>query len=298
MPIRARGPRRRVGSGSVVVLDDPHASMPVIVRERRTGWRAVDIGELIAYRDLFLFLVLRDIRVLYKQTVLGFGWAVIRPVFSMIVFSVIFGRLAKISSDGLPYPLFSFAALVPWTYFQTAVTQSTNSLVSAAQLVTKVYFPRAMVPLAPVVAGLVDFGVSLLVLGMLMAWYGVAPTAEIVFLPLMILVMVLSAASVGLWLSGLSVRYRDIRFAMQFVVQLLMYAAPVVWPASLIPERYRLLYGLYPMAGVIEGFRATLLGGTAVPWDLIAVGSASALVLFTTGLVYFRRTESLLADVA
>jgi len=274
------------------------SEVPVIVREPRRGWRAVDLRELLAYRDLFRFLVVRDIKVLYKQTVLGFGWAILRPVFSMIVFSVVFGRLAKIPSDGVPYPLFSYAALVPWTYFQTSMTQSTNSLIQGARLVSKVYFPRIFVPLAPVVAGLVDFVIALSIVGILMAWYGVSPTMSIVFLPVLVAIMALTAAAVGLWLSILAAQYRDVRFAVQFLIQLLMYAAPVVWPASLIPGKYRLLYGLYPMAGVIEGFRSALLGTNPMPWDLVVPGGLGAVILFVSGLFYFRRVERILADVA
>jgi len=271
---------------------------PTIIREPRRGWQAVNVRELIAYRDLFRFLVARDIKVVYKQTVLGFGWAILRPVFSMIVFSVIFGRLAKVPSDGVPYPLFSYAALVPWTYFQTSMTQSTGSLIQGARLVSKVYFPRLLIPLAPVIAGLVDFVIALSIVGGLMAWYGVAPNLNILFLPLLIAIMILTAAGVGLWLSILAAQYRDIRFAVQFLVQLLMYAAPVVWPASLIPGKYRLVYGLYPMAGVIEGFRSALLATNPMPWDLIVPGVLSAAFLFVTGMFYFRRTERILADVA
>jgi homopolymeric O-antigen transport system permease protein len=271
---------------------------PTIVREPMRGWRAVDLRELLSYRDLFYFLVTRDIKVLYKQTILGFGWAILRPVFSMIVFSVVFGRLAKVPSDGIPYPLFSYVALVPWTYFQTSMTQSTGSLIQGARLVSKVYFPRVLIPLAPVIAGLADFVIALSIVAVLMAWYGVAPTVGVVFLPLLVVIMVLTAAAVGLWLSILAAQYRDVRYAVQFLVQLLMYAAPVVWPASLIPHKYRLLYGLYPMAGVIEGFRSALVGTNLMPWDLIAAGTLSALLLFITGLFYFRRAERVLADVA
>jgi len=276
-----------------------HSSNPPIkVIERKTGWRALDLRELYRYKDLFRFLVTRDIKVLYKQTVLGFGWAILRPFFSMVVFSVVFGRLAKVPSDGIPYPLFSYVALVPWTYFQTAITQSTNSLIGGAQMISKVYFPRIIVPLAPVVAGLVDFAIALTIVGVMMAYYGNAPTVNIAFLPLMVLIMVVTAASIGMWLSVLAVQYRDIRFAIQFVAQFLMYAAPVVWPASLVPEKYRLVYGLYPMAGVIEGFRSALLGHNPMPWDLIGMGAVSAALLFVSGVLYFRRMERVLADVA
>lgn len=270
----------------------------VTIREPRRGWRVLGLREILAYRDLFRFLVTRDIKVIYKQTVLGFGWAIIRPVFSMIVFSVVFGRLAKVPSDGVPYPLFSYAALVPWMYFQTAMTQSTNSLIQGARLVSKVYFPRLFIPMAPVAAGLVDFAIALSIVAGLMAYYGVPPTLNLLYLPILVLIMVLTAAGVGLWLSILAAQFRDIRFAVQFLGQLLMYAAPVVWPASLIPQQYRVVYGFYPMAGVIEGFRSALLASNPMPWDLIIPGILAAAMLFVTGLLYFRRAERILADVA
>ncbi len=271
---------------------------PFKVIQKRTGWRALNFGELVAYRDLFFFLVSRDVKVIYKQTILGFAWAIIRPVFSMIVFSIVFGRLAKVPSDGIPYPIFSYAALVPWTYFQTSITASTSSMIANSNLISKVYFPRIIVPLAPVAAGLVDFFIALSIVGVLMLWYGIVPTGALIALPLMVLIMILTAAGIGLWFSVLAIQYRDVRFAMQFVAQLLMYAAPVVWPASLIPDKYRLLYGLYPMAGVIEGFRSALLGHNPMPWNLIGMGSVTAILLFITGAFYFRRMERTLADVA
>lgn len=273
-------------------------SPTVNIIERHTGWRAIDLRELLRYRDLFYFLVARDVKVLYKQTVLGFGWAILRPFFSMIVFSVVFGRLAKVPSDGIPYPIFSYVALVPWTYFQTAMNTSTNSLIGSARMISKVYFPRVIIPLTPVASALVDFAIALSIVALMMAYYRVPPTVNLVFVPFLVIVMMLTAAAAGLWLSVLGVQYRDVRFAMQFVSQLLMYAAPVVWPASLIPDKYRILYGLYPMAGVIEGFRSALLAKNPMPWDLVIAGTASALVLFVTGLFYFRRTERILADVA
>ena len=274
----------------------PSPNLKII--QRRTGWRALNLRELLAYRDLFYFLVARDVKVLYKQTVLGFGWAILRPFFSMIVFSVVFGGLAKIPSDGIPYPLFSYVALVPWTYFQTAMSSSTNSLITSANILSKVYFPRVLIPLAPVASCLVDFAIALSIVFLMMAFYSVSPTVNMVFIPALIVVMMMTAAATGLWFSVLGVQYRDIKFAIQFVTQLLMYAAPVVWPASLIPDKYRLLYGLYPMAGVIEGFRSALLGRNPMPWDLIIVGTASAVFFFVTGLFYFRRAERVLADVA
>ncbi len=275
------------------------------VIESRKGWQLVNWRELVEYRDLFYFLVMRDVKVLYKQTVLGFSWAVIRPVFSMIVFSVVFGGLASVPSDGVPYPIFSYAALLPWTYFATALTASTSSLVANAGMLTKVYFPRLVIPMTPVLAGLVDFGVASLVLGALMLFYGIAPTAYALLLPLLVVLMVLTAAGVGMWLSALTIQYRDVKYAVTFLSQLLMYAAPVVWPVSLITEKFpewgetiRLVYGLYPMAGVIEGFRAALLGTTAMPWDLLGMGALSAVLLAVSGAFYFRRMERVFADVA
>ena len=272
--------------------------------EPRSGWQPIDWRELLAYKDLLFYLVRRDIRVLYAQTILGFTWAVIRPVFSMLVFSIVFGGLADVPSDGVPYPIFAFAALVPWTYFATAMTGASTSLVGSANLINKIYFPRLFIPMTPVLAGLVDFGIALGILGIMMVGYGIAPTGWIVALPLLVLLMILTTLGVGMWLSALAIRYRDVRHGIQFLVQLLMYAAPVVWPASLITERFpewgatiRLAYGLYPMAGVIEGFRAALLGTGPMPWDLIAMGSLSAIVLVVTGALYFQRMERVFADV-
>ena len=269
-----------------------------MVIEPSKGWRLVNWQEIWRHKDLFYFLVLRDIKVIYKQTVLGFTWAIIRPVFSMIVFSVVFGRLAKVSSDGVPYPIFNYAALLPWTYFAAAMTSSIQSLITSANIFTKVYFPRIFIPMTPVVAKLVDFAIAFSILFVMMIYYNVWPTIWALFLPFLILLMILTAAGVGMWLSALAIQYRDVRYAAQFLVQLLMYAAPVVWPASLIPHKYRLIYGLYPMAGVIEGFRSALLGTRPMPWDLIGMGTLSALVIFFTGLLYFRYKERIFADVA
>jgi len=275
------------------------------VIQPRSGWQVIDWSELKAYKDLFFFLVWRDIKVLYKQTVLGFGWAVIRPVFSMIVFSVVFGGLANVPSDGVPYPIFSYAALLPWTYFSTAMTKSTQSLVTNVNMLTKVYFPRLIIPMTPVLAGLVDFAIAFVILGLMMVFYGVVPPANAFFLPVLVLMMVLTATGVGMWFSALTIQYRDVKHGVQFLSQILMYVAPVVWPVSLITRKFpvwgpdlRLVYGLYPMAGVIEGFRAALLGTGPMPWDLIGVGAFSAVVLTVTGALYFRRTERVFADVA
>lgn len=268
------------------------------VIEAKNGWQFIDWKELKEYKDLFFFLILRDIKVLYKQTVMGFSWAVIRPVFSMIVFSIVFGRLAKVPSDGVPYPIFTFVALLPWTYFSNSMTRSTQSLVVKTNMLTKVYFPRLIFPMTPVFAGLVDFAIAFIILAILMVWYSIVPTISIFLLPIFVIMMILTASGIGMWLSALAIQYRDVGQAIPFLVQLMMYAAPVVWPVSLIPEKYRLLYGIYPMAGVIEGFRSALIGTNPMPWDLICMGLLSAIILALSGAFYFRRMERIFADVA
>lgn len=276
-------------------------SHSTIIKPKK-GWQLVNWKELFQYKDLFYFLVLRDVKALYKQTVLGFSWAIIRPFFSMIVFSIVFGKMAKVPSDGIPYPVFSYVALIPWTYFSTSMTTSTTSLIGSANLLTKVYFPRLVIPITPVLAKLVDFVISFAILIVLMIVYKISPTVNIIFLPLLILLMILTASGIGMWLSALAIQYRDIKHAIQFLTQLLMYSAPVVWPVSLIGEKFgetaRLIYGLYPMAGVIEGFRASLLGKTEMPWDLIGIGTLSAVILAVSGAFYFNRMERYFADVA
>jgi lipopolysaccharide transport system permease protein len=273
-----------------------------IVIQPVRGRQLVDWRELRNYRDLFYFLIARDIKVLYKQTVLGFGWAIIRPVFSMIVFTIIFGGLAQVNSDGVPYAIFSYVALVPWLYFSTALTASALSMVNNTEMLTKVYVPRLVFPITPAFAKLVDFAISFIIVFLLMAWFKIPPTINIVFLPLLIVLMVITAIGMGLWFAAMSVQYRDVKHAMPFLTQILMYAAPVVWSGSLIGERLgeigRLLFALYPMVGVIEGFRAALLGTVEMPWDMILVGYLSATVMFISGLYYFRRMEFHFADVA
>jgi len=253
---------------------------------------------MVQYKDLLYFLVLRDVTVLYKQTVLGIAWAVLNPFFSMVVFTVIFGMLLKVPSDGKPYAVFSFAALLPWTYFSQSLTGATNSLIQGTGLFTKVYFPRVFIPLVPVFSKLLDFAIALVFMAVLMVWFKVIPSLNLLFLPLLLILMMLTSAGIGMFLAALAVQYRDIRHAMNFVIQILMYAAPVVWPVSKIPEDLRLWYGLYPLAGVIEGFRAALLNSGPMPWDLIGMGSITAVVAFLIGALYFRRTERFFADVA
>jgi len=273
-------------------------TIPHTVIKPRTGWQLIDCKELIAYRDLFYFLVWRDIKVRYAQSVLGIGWAVIQPVFSMIVFTLIFGRLASIPSDGVPYAIFSFVALVPWAYFSNAMTDSSSSLVISAGMIQKIYFPRLIIPLTAILAKLVDFCIAFVLLLILMPFFGILPTWQVVFIPLLVVLMTLTAAGIGMWLTALAIQFRDVRYGLQFGVQLLMYASPVVYSVTLIPDEFRQLYALNPMVGVIEGFRSSLLGTNPMPWDLIGIGAVTALTLFISGAFYFRRMEKVFADVA
>ncbi len=309
-----REPARHHAAGDV----DPAAAPPTsaadgvetgykVVIEPRSGWRLIDWKEFGEYRDLFRFLIWRNIKIQYAQSALGIGWAIVQPLFSAAIFTVVFGRLARVESDGVPYPLFAFTALVPWTYFSNALLEGTNSLVGNTVMLAKVYFPRLMLPLSAVCAKLVDFGVSLTMLAGLMAYYGVVPGRDILLLPALVALMILTAAGLSTWLTALAIQYRDIKYAMTFVVQVLMYCTPVVYPASLIPETYtrggyvyypRLLYALNPMVGVIEGMRSTLLHATPIPWALIGIGSVSATLIVASGCLYFRRKERLFADVA
>jgi lipopolysaccharide transport system permease protein len=272
--------------------------MQTTIIEAKPSWKLVDLKECIEYKDLLYYMVLRDITVLYKQTILGVSWAIINPLFSMVVFTIIFGGFLKMPSDGTPYAVFSFVALLPWTYFAQSLTGATNSLVQGTNLFTKVYFPRIFMPLVPMASKLVDFGVASVVLAGLMIYYKVMPTINVLFLPMLLLQMIAASSGLGLLLAALAVQYRDVRHAMGFLIQALMYAAPVVWPASMIPDKYRLLYGLYPMVGVIEGFRSALLGGSRMPWDLIMMGSITSGVLLIAGMFYFKRMEMRFADLA
>lgn len=274
------------------------ASVEVHVIEARPGWRLFDFKEMWAYRDLLRFLTFRELKVRYAQSVLGVGWAVIQPVVTMVVFTLVFGRLAKVKSDGAPYAVFSYAAVVPWTYFSTALTDSSNSLIKGASMLGKIYFPRAIMPLTPVLARLIDFAIAMVIVAGLLAWYRIVPTAGLAVLPLLVAVMALTAAGLGMFLAALAVQYRDIQYGMSFGVQALMFASPVVYPASLVPEQFRLAYAINPMVGVIEGFRSAFLGTNPMPWGMIGVGAAASCVIVFAGAMYFRRTERLFADVA
>ncbi|MGI6381506.1 MAG: ABC transporter permease [Anaerolineae bacterium] len=287
----------RANVGTFERSDAAAAPAPTIVIEPSRGWTGLKLRELWEYRDLLFFLAWRDISVRYKQTILGAAWAIIQPFFSMVVFSLFFGRLAQIPSDGVPYPIFSYAAMLPWTYFANAMTNSSNSLVGSANLLTKVYFPRLVIPLASVIPPAIDFAIAFVVLLGMMAFYGIAPTWHVLWLPAFLLLALITALGVGLWLSAMNVQYRDVRYAVPFLVQFWMFASPVTYPSSIVPEAWRALYGLNPMAGVIEGFRWALLGTETSPGPLIAVSVGAALVLLVSGAYYFRRMERTFADV-
>jgi len=269
----------------------------ITVIEPKTGWVPVDFREIWNYRELLYFLTKRDIKVRYKQTVLGGLWAVIQPAFTMLVFTLFFGRLAKMPSDGLPYPIFVYAGLLPWTYFANAVSASGNSLVGSSNLITKVYFPRIVVPSSAALAGLLDFFIALFVLAALMIWYQVLPGPGIFLFPFLVALTFLCAVGVGLWLSALNVQYRDIRYAIPFLVQVWMFVSPVIYPVSLVHGNYQWLLALNPMGGVIHAYRAALLGHQPIDWGLLGLSTLIILALFLGGLYYFRRMEKEFADV-
>jgi homopolymeric O-antigen transport system permease protein len=269
---------------------------PIVVRPS-SGWAPLNLADLWEYRELLYFLVWRDLKVRYKQTVLGVAWAVIQPSFITLVFSVFLGRLAGIPSDGIPYPLFVFCGLLPWQLFAHALTDSTNSLVLNERLITKVYFPRLVIPLSAVLSGAVDFAFGLVVLVGMMVYFGVLPTIAVWALPAFVVMVLASAVGVGLWLSALNVEYRDVRYIVPFIVQLWFFLSPIAYPSSLVPENWRLFYSLNPMVGVVEGFRWALLGNTARPGLWLAVSIAVIWVLLISGLYYFRRMEKTFADV-
>jgi lipopolysaccharide transport system permease protein len=260
------------------------------------GWNSRTVSDIWAYRELLYFFVWRDIKVRYKQTLLGAGWAVIQPLMTMVVFTIFFGHLAKVPSDGLPYPVFSLIALVPWTYFASALSGCSTSLSGYQHIISKVYFPRLIIPIGAIIAPLVDFAIGFAILVGFMAWYRIVPGPSIVWLPALMLLALATAGSVGVWLAALNVRYRDVRHVVPFVVQLWLFATPVAYPASLVPARWRAVYGLNPMAGVIEGFRWALAGGPA-PGVITLVSAAVVVVLTAGGVLYFRRLEGTFADV-
>jgi lipopolysaccharide transport system permease protein len=273
------------------------AALPVFFIKPEPGLASLGLRELWEYRELLYFFVWRDIKVRYKQTVLGAAWAIIQPFFMMVVFSLFFGRLAHVPSDGIPYPIFVYCALLPWQLFAHALSESSNSLVANERLLTKVYFPRLLIPVSSVLGGLVDFVIAFVILFLMMAWYGIGPTWAIAALPGFILLAMASALGVGLWLSALNVRYRDVRYTIGFLIQFWLLATPVAYSSSLIPARWRALYGLNPMAGVVEGFRWALLGKSEGPGALLTVSVVVVILILIGGFYYFRRMEAEFADV-
>ena len=269
----------------------------VIVVKPSKGWISLKLKELWEYRELLYFMAWRDIKVRYKQTVLGAAWAIIQPFFTMVIFSIFFGRLAKVPSDGLPYPIFAYTALVPWTFFANGLNQASNSLVGSANLIKKVYFPRLVVPISSVISGVVDFVLAFAVLLGMMLFYGFAPTVNILWLPLFILLIFVTALGVGFWLSALNVQFRDVRYTVPFLTQFWLFATPIAYPSSLLSEPWRTLYGINPMVGVVEGFRWALLGTDTAPGAIILVSSLVALALLVGGAFYFKRLERSFADV-
>jgi len=279
-------------------MADPaiEAASTIVIRPSR-GWVSLDLRDLWRYRELLYFLTWRDIKVRYKQTIFGAAWAILQPFFTMIVFSVFFGRLVRVPSDGIPYPIFAYSGLLPWQLFSQAVTRSGNSLVSNRHLITKIYFPRLAIPISAVLPGLVDFGIAFVVLLVMMVYYHIAPTVALLTLPFFLLLAVAAALGVGLWLSALNLKYRDVGYTIPFLTQFWLFATPVLYPSSLIPEKWQALYGLNPMAGVVEGFRWALLG-KAPPGPFLAISVGAVMLLLIGGLYYFRRMEKTFADVA
>jgi len=276
-----------------VVPDNP----PVLRISPPSRWWDLQLGELWDYRELLFFFVWRDIKVRYKQTLIGAAWAVLQPFLTMLIFSLFFGRLAHISSEGLPYPIFYYSALLPWMYFAAALQNATNTIVENQRVITKVYFPRLILPLSSVLSGLVDFGISFLMFIAIMIYYRVHPTYAMLLFPIFLLLAVLTAFGVGLWLSSLNAIYRDVRYVVPFLIQFWLFASPVAYPTSLVPMKWRWLYGLNPMAGVIEGFRWSLAGHGNPPGRLVLISAGVVVVVLLSGVAYFQKMESTIADV-
>jgi lipopolysaccharide transport system permease protein len=281
------------------MTDNPSSAsvVPVTIIRPSRGWISLNLRDLWEYRELLYFLTWRDIKVRYKQTVLGAAWAIIQPFFTMVVFSLFFGKLARVPSDNIPYPIFSYAALVPWTFFANGLSQSSTSLVASANLIKKVYFPRLVVPISSVISGAVDFVLAFVVLLGMMFYFGVVPTWNVVWLPLLLLLALVTSLGVGLWLTAMNVQFRDVRYAVPFLVQAWMFATPIAYPSSLLDEPWRTLYGINPMAGVVEGFRWALLGTETAPGPIVFVSALVAVGLLISGAFYFRRMEKTFADV-
>jgi lipopolysaccharide transport system permease protein len=282
---------------TALVARGERAVVPVFRIEPSQGWVALGLRHLWEYRELLYFLVWRDVKVRYKQTLLGGAWAVLQPLLTMVVFSIFFGRLAKLPSEGLPYPIFAYAALVPWTFFANGLSNASNSLVGSAHLIKKVYFPRLAIPIAAVLAGLVDFAIAFAVLVVMMVGYGVMPTVQMVWLPLLMLLALVTSLGVGLWFSALNVRFRDVRYVVPFLVQIWMFATPIAYSSTLLDEKWRTIYALNPMVGVVDGFRWALLGTDTSPGLPMVASSAVAVLMLVSGAYFFRRMERRFADV-
>jgi len=268
----------------------------VTIIKPKSGWQITDLKELKEYRDLFYFLVWRDIKVLYAQTILGFSWSILQPLIQIVLFTFVFGKVAKLQTDGIPYILFSSVAIIPWTYMSQSMTESSQSLVQGQNMLGKIYFPRLIFPVTPVLAKLVDFGISMLIIFCVTIYYRVLPTWDLLLFPFFIMLMMSISLGTGMWLSSMAIRFRDVKYALSFVIRMLMYTAPIVYSASAIPENYRIIYSLNPIVAVIEGFRASLLG-TPVPWLYIWPGIITAVILLISGALYFKRMECVFADV-
>ena len=286
----------RAESFSFMTQTSGETAFPVVRIQPTSNVFALNFRELWEYRELLYFLVWRDVKVRYKQTVIGAAWAIIQPVMTMVVFSIFFGSLAKIPSDGLPYPIFFYSALLPWTYFAQALTSTTNSMVDNQRLITRVYFPRVILPLAAALTGVVDFVIAFSVLLLMLVWYGVMPSLAVVLIPFFFLLTVVTALGVGLWLAALNAMYRDVRYTLPFLIQFWMFASPVVYPSSLVPIQWQWLYGLNPMAGVISGFRWALTGVGQPPGVLFAASAVAMVIIFVGGLFYLHRMEEAIVD--
>jgi lipopolysaccharide transport system permease protein len=296
MALTELSPSKPLGA-SVLISPQPLAGSTHLRIEPSQGWVSINLQELWHYRELIYFFAWRDIKVRYKQTMLGAAWAIIQPVFTMVVFTVLFGKLAKMPSEGAPYPIFCFSALLPWTYFAGTLSQASSSIVRSSQLIKKVYFPRLAIPISTVLSGIVDFGLSFFVLLCMMLYFGIVPTWNVIWLPFLLLLATVMALGTSLWLTSLNVRFRDVTYMIPFVTQMWMFFTPIIYPSSVLPEPWRTLYGINPLAGVIEGFRWALLGTNTRPGPMLIVSSLTAVAILISGAFYFRRVEKHFADI-
>ncbi len=290
-------PLLKPGISRKTLAPNAAADFPLIRVEPSKGWVSLKLNELWEYKELLYFLIWRDVKVRYKQTLLGVGWAIVQPFFTMVVFSLFFGKLAKMPSDGIPYPIFTFAALVPWTFFANGLNQASNSLVGSANLITKVYFPRLAIPIAAVLVGVVDFVLAFTILIFMMLYFGIVPTINMIYLPFLLILVTIISLGVSLWLSAFNVQFRDVRYILPFLTQFWMFATPIAYPSSLLKEPWRTLYGLNPMVGVVEGFRWALLGTNTAPGPIMIISTAVSILVLISGALYFRRMEKHFADI-